>query len=305
MKKRTHIFLLILNTFFIISCAQEKKKNTTNIDDKSTNPKTETFEIALGSTFYMSGDNVNDLYIDATISKGSIKENAQVELVKKSKPSEKATAKIYRIDDKNFQPLKTATAGQKVTLNLKINNDKNLRFSNNGNEYAIVAKGNEVKTIANSNATKGKATITIDGKPWTYEGYKIYHYTKDNGIHKNPANILITFYKANANLKMTGGEERLQVSLFHAPENTKSFTNADMDVAFWTNMYGQETAYAKTLNNNSVSANANITRYEGNTTKATISGNIQSIAKGSMCNGCPNIKIAIDFESLEAELYNN
>lgn len=305
MRKSTLLFLVILNIFFLVSCAQDKKKNDNAEDNKTTMSSKESFEIELGSNFYMVGDAMDDLYIDATVTKNSLKENAEVDLVKKSNPAEKVTAKIYRLDDKNYQPIKLATTGQKVILYLKINNDKNLRFSNNGNEYVLVEKGNEVKAVANQNSSKGKATITIDGKPWKYEGYKIYHYTKDNGVHKNPANILITFYKTNKNIKMTGGEERLQISLFHAPKNSKNFTNEDIDVAFWTNMFGQETAYAKTLNNTSLNANAKITKYEGDSSKATLNGSIQSVAKGSLCNGCPNIKIAIDFENLEAELYNN
>ncbi len=305
MKKSALLFLVILNTFFLASCAQDKKKNTYKVEGKTVETSRASFDISLGSTFYMTGNDLNDLYISVTVNKGTVKENTEVDLVKKSNPSEKVSAIIYRIDDNYNQPIKVAKTGQEVTINLKVKNDKNFRLSNNGNEYSIVSKGQSVATAAVSKLNLGKATITIDGKPWKYEGYKIYHYTKDNGVHKNPANILITFYKTNKNVKMTGGEERLQVSIFHAPKNAKSYTNADMDVAFWTNMYGQETAYAKTLNNTSLNASAKITKYQTDLNKATLSGSILSVAKGSMCNGCPNIKIAIDFENLEAELYNN
>lgn len=88
----------------------------------------------------MTADDVNDLYIDATVKKGTIEENTEVELVKKSNPSDRVSATLYRVDDSSFQSIKKANSGQEVVLYLKIKNDKNFRFSNNGDDYLIVKK---------------------------------------------------------------------------------------------------------------------------------------------------------------------
>ncbi len=303
MKKTTLLFLVILNVFFLASCAQDKKKSTNKVEGKTDESSKASFHICLGSTFYMTGSDLNDLYISVTVNKGTIKENTEVDLVKKSNPSEKVSATIYRIDDNYNQPIKVAKTGQEVTINLKVKNDKNFRFSNNGNEYSIVSKGQSVASAVVSKLNQGIATITIDGKPWEYEGYKIYHYTKDYGVTKNPANILIVFTKPNKNLKNTP-EEVLQISLFKAPKGTKTFAKKEIDVGFNSDMFGEERAYAKTLNAE-YEANAAITKYNLKGDKATISGNLTADGKAFLCPECPNVPIKVEFENLEVELYNN
>ena len=290
-----NIFSLLFICFFI-SCAQEKKKTTVS------NTTNDSFEVTLGPSFYMTGDDFNDLFISATITKGVLKENTVVDLVRKSNPNEKVSATIYRIDDNYNQPMKEAKAGQEVTLNIKVNNDKKFRFSNNGDEYAMVSRGQEVKATSDKVAG-GKATITVDGKPWKYDYYKIYHYTKNYGITKNPANILIVFTKPNKNLKNTP-EEVLQISLFKAPKGPKTFTKKEIDVSFNSDIFGQERAYAKTLNAE-YEANASITKYNLKGNKATISGSIIADGKAFLCPECPNVPIKVEFENLEVELYNN
>lgn len=289
------LFSLLMVCFFL-SCAQEKKKAATS------NATTDSFEITLGPTFYMTADDFNDLFISATVAKGILKENTVVDLVKKSNPSEKVSATIYRIDDQYNQPIKTAKAGQEVTLNIKINNDKKFRFSNNGDEYAMVHQGQQVKATSQKSAS-GKATITIDGKPWTYEYYKVYHYTKDYGVTKNPANILIVFTKPNKNLKNTP-EEVLQISLFKAPKAPKSYAKKEIDVSFNSDMFGEERAYAKTLNAE-YEAKASVSNYQQKGNSAIISGSVTADGKAFLCPKCPNVPIKVDFENLEVELYNN
>lgn len=290
-----NIFSLLFVCFFI-SCAQEKKKAITS------NAAPDSFEITLGPSFYMTADDFNDLFISATITKGVLKENMTVDLVKKSNPNEKVSATIYRIDDNYNQPMKMAKAGQEVTLNIKVNNDKKFRFSNNGDEYAMVSRGQTVQAIS-AKVASGKATITVDGKPWKYSYYKIYHYTKDYGITKNPANILIVFTKPNKNLKNTP-EEVLQISLFKAPKGTKTFAKKEIDVSFNSDIFGQERAYSKTLNAE-YEAKATVTKYNLNGDKAVISGNLTADGKAFLCPECPNVPIKVEFENLEVELYNN
>lgn len=289
------LFSLLIVCFFL-SCAQEKKKAT------SSNSKTDSFEITLGPTFYMTADDYNDLFISATITKGTIKQNTVVDLVKKTNPNEKVSATIYRIDDQYNQQLKSAKAGQEVTLSIKVANDKKFRFSNNGDEYTMVRQGQSVKATSTKMAS-GKATITIDGKPWTYEYYKVYHYTKDYGITKNPANILIVFTKPNKNLKNTP-EEVLQISLFKAPKTTKTFAKKEIDVSFNSDMFGEERAYAKTLNAE-YEAKASISKYQELDNSAIITGSVTADGKAFLCPECPNVPIKVEFENLEVELYDN
>jgi len=281
---------------FLISCAQEKKKTTVS------NTTADSFEITLGPTFYMTAYDFNDLFISATITKGVLKENTVVDLVKKNNPNEKVSATIYRIDDQYNQPMKVAKAGQEVTLNIKVNNDKKFRFSNNGDEYTMVNQGQAVQTTS-SKVAGGMATITVDGKPWVYDYYKIYHYTKDYGVTKNPAHILIVFTKPNKKLKNTP-EEVLQISLFKAPKTQKTFTKKEIDVSFNSDMFGEERAYAKTLNAE-YGANASITKYNLKGNNSIISGSVSADGKAFLCPECPNVPIKIEFENLEVELYNN
>jgi hypothetical protein len=298
---KTFFYLIVMS--ILISCGKEKKEgdadSTTNETQSS---KEESFEVTLSKNFYMTADDVNDLYIDATVNKGTVEENTEVELVKKSNPNERVSATLYRVDDANFQSIKTANSGQEVVLYLKIKNDKNFRFSNNADEYSIVKKGEQVAATT-SESSSGKATVLVDGKVWNYDYYKIYHYTKDYGVTKNPANYLIVFTKANKNLK-NAPEETLQITLFHAPKEAKKFEKADIDLSFTSDLFGEERVYAKTFKAD-LPATASITKYGATETSALISGTISVESKAFLCPKCPNTKITVDFENLEAELYNN
>lgn len=301
MKAILRLFSVFLILLFSFSCAQDKKKEVTKTTQNSISSPA-SFEISLGPSFYMTGDDFNDLFISATITKGTLKENTVVDLVKKSNPNEKVSATIYRIDDKHNQPLKMAKTGQEVTLNIKVVNDKKFRFSNNGDEYAMVSQGQSIQATA-AKVASGKASITVDGKPWKYDYYKIYHYTKDYGITKSPANLLIVFTKPNKKLKNTP-EEVLQITLFNAKSQPRNFPKKDIDVSFNSDMFGKEQAYAKTLNAE-LEAKASIIKYNLNGNKATISGNVTADGKAFLCPECPNVPIKVTFENLEVELYNN
>lgn len=297
------IYLPFLFFVILISCGKEKNGNDDNASTTETlSSAKESFEVTLSKNFYMTADDVNDLYIDATVNKGIIQENTEVELVKKANPNDRVSATLYRVDDSSFQSIKTAKSGQEVVLYLKIKNDKNFRFSNNGDEYSMVIKGAQVAATA-SQTSSGKATVLVDGKLWKYDYYKIYHYTKDFGVTKNPANYLIVFTKANKNLK-NAPEETLQISLFHAPKQAKEFENTDIDLSFTSDLYGEERVYAKTFKAD-LPATAKVIKYSASATSALVSGTISVDAKAFLCPKCPNSKITVDFENLEAELYNN
>ncbi len=302
MKTPLKMFLFAFPISLFLACGNEKKEsNITSTDSEKTNSES-SFEVALEKNFYMTADDVNDLYIDATVKKGTIEENTEVELVKKSNPSDRVSATLYRVDDSCFQSIKKANSGQEVVLYLKIKNDKNFRFSNNGDDYLIVKKGEQVVATA-PKTSSGKATVLVDGKTWKYDYYKIYHYTKDYGVTKNPANFLIVFTKANKNLK-NAPEETLQISLFHAPQKAKKFEASDIDLAFTSDLFGEERAYAKTFKAN-LPATANISDYKASEISAQLSGSISAETKAFLCPKCPNVKIEVTLENLEAELYNN
>jgi hypothetical protein len=261
------------------------------------------FEITLSSTFYMTANDPNDVYINAVVKKGTINTNAKVELVKKSDPSQRVTATLYKITNNSYQPITTAKQGDEIVVFLKINNDKNFRFSNNGNEYTLVNKGSNV-VAETPKSIDGKASILINGKEWKYDHYKVYHYTKDYGITKNPANYLIVFTKSNKKLK-NSPEEVLQISLFHAPQKPKQFSKEDIDISFQSDFFGDERNYAKTFTLD-LPASANVTQYSANASQATISGNVKSELKVFACPECKpkQITITIDFVNLKAEIYN-
>lgn len=303
MKTPFKIYLTFLFFVVLISCGKEKNGNDDNTSTTETQSSAEeSFEVTLSKNFYMTADDVNDLYIDATVNKGIIQENTEVELVKKANPNDRVSATLYRVDDSSFQSIKTAKSGQEVVLYLKIKNDKNFRFSNNGDEYSMVIKGAQGAATA-SQSSSGKATVLVDGKLWKYDYYKIYHYTKDFGVTKNPANYLIVFTKANKNLK-NAPEETLQISLFRAPKQAKEFENTDIDLSFTSDLFGEERVYAKTFKAD-LPATAKVAKYSASTTSALVSGTISVEAKAFLCPKCPNSKITVDFENLEAELYNN
>ena len=74
------------------------------------------FSMTLSKSFYMTGDALDDLYINVTINKGTVTENQEIELVKKSNPAERISGTIYRIDNTSFNRIKTGKAGQEVIL---------------------------------------------------------------------------------------------------------------------------------------------------------------------------------------------
>ena len=291
-------FPLIFTTSYGSDTPKDASETTASQEKTSENGN---FELTLSNMFYMTGAELDDLYINATLNTGSLQENTEIELVQKANPDQRISANIYRIDNTNFQRKKSATAGEDVILYLKVKNDKGFPLSNTGELYALVPKGQTVQTTAT--AATGKATILIDGKEWKYDYYHIYHYTKDYGITKNPANYLITFTKANKNLKNTP-EEVLQISLFHAPQEPKSFAKTDIDVAFNSDLFGTETAYSKPFKSE-LPAAASVDTYQLESNKAKISGACSSDAKAFLCKTCPNIKIQVTFENLEVAIENN
>jgi hypothetical protein len=167
----------------------------------------------------------------------------------------------------------------------------------------LVNKGSNVVAVTPKSLT-GKASILINGKEWKYDYYKVYHYTKDYGITKNPANYLIVFTKANKKLK-NSSEEVLQISLFHAPQKPQQFSKEDIDISFQSDFFGDERNYAKTFKSD-LPASANVTQYSVNTSYATINGSIKSDLKVFACPECKpkQITITIDFVNLQADIYD-
>lgn len=302
MKTKLFLIALAFSFTFMTSCGSDTAKDAsdTNASQEKTS-ENGNFKLTLSNMFYMTGAELDDLYINATLNSGSLQENTEIELVQKANPNQRISANIYRIDDTNFQRKKSATAGEDVILYLKVQNDKGFPLSNTGELYALVPKGQSVSSTAT--VSTSKATILIDGKEWKYDYYHIYHYTKDYGVTKNPANYLITFTKANKNLKNTP-EEVLQISLFHAPQEPKTFAKNDIDVAFNSDLFGTETAYSKPFKSE-LTATASVTSYQIETNKAKISGNFSSETKAFLCKTCPNIKIQVTFENLDVAIDNN
>jgi hypothetical protein len=302
MKTKLFLIALAFPFIFMTSCGSDSPKDASEtIASHEKTSENGNFELTLSNMFYMTGAELDDLYINATLNSGSLQENTEIELVQKANPDQRISANIYRIDDTNFQRKKSATAGEDVILYLKVKNDKGFPLSNTGELYDLVPKGQSVQSTAT--AATGKATILIDGKEWKYDYYHIYHYTKDYGITKNPANYLITFTKANKNLKNTP-EEVLQISLFHAPQEPKSFAKTDIDVAFNSDLFGTETAYSKPFKSE-LPASASVDTYQLESNKAKISGTCSSDAKAFLCKTCPNIKIQVTFENMEVAIDNN
>lgn len=292
------LFWLFFLGIVFTSCAQDKKKATTvsNAAVASSN-----FEVSLSKSFYMTGDAMEDLYINVTVNSGVIIPNTPIEIVKKENSSEKISGVLYKIEDKNYKAIQQAKAGQEVTVFLKLKNDKGFSLGYTGDQYLLVKKG-QTPTKTEASKQKGMATVLVDGKPWKYDYYKVYHYTKDNGVTKNPANYLIVFTKKNKNLK-NSPEEVLQISLFHAPQSPKQFHAKDIDFAFTTDMFGEERIYAKTFQANQ-NASASISAYTNTTTTAVISGNVKADTKAFLCSSCAMVKITVDFKDLEATIYN-
>lgn len=302
MKTRRLLHLCVCCCLVLSSCGQEKKKEpktATGISETAVT-KPDDFDATLDKSFYMTGDVMDDLYINVTMNKGELKTGTQVEIAKKTNPSEKIQATVYKIETRKFQKIETAKAGQEVVLFLKVKNDKNFSLGYTGDLYTLSAKG--MTPPGNTTAATKPAKITIDGKDWNYENVKVYHYTRDDGkgITKSPANIMITFTKPNKSVKITGGEERLQINIYTPSQTAGNYPKNKLDVAF----YGVESGKEITLINNkapNLDAAAAITVYQSGTAPK-ISGKISSVTKQSFCSNCTNKKIEVSFENLPIEI---
>lgn len=209
------------------------------------------FSMTLSKSFYMTGDALDDLFINVTIDKGTLQENQSVEIVKKNNPSEKISAIIYKIEDKNYKKLKSANSGQDVIIYLKIKNDKNFVLGYTGELYTIVKKGQASNTVNNTaiyntkeNVGKGNAKILINGIEWKYINTKGYFYTKNNGITKGPANILIFFTKPSTILK-SPAEERVQINIYTEARTPKTYTKDKLEITVRTAESGKEKVYSR------------------------------------------------------------
>lgn len=295
------LFIATTIALIIQSCGQNAKQANTAATSAVQTTSADDFEVTLDKSFYMSGTEINDLYINATITSGTVKENTDIEIVKKSNPDERITGTIYRVDDINFKTIHSASAGSQAVLYFKVNNDKKFPLSYTGDEYYLVKKG---KAIAQqtSQKTNGKAEILVDGKAWSYDYYKICQYTKNNGVRKSPASMLITFTKKNERLKNTP-EELLEIIIFTDAKNAQTYSKDKLEITFNSEFDGQEKNYYrnKTFTEN---ANASISKYEENNGKAKVSGKYVSELREFTCSTCPKKKIEITFEDLDAELYD-
>lgn len=294
------LFLCLVLGVLFTACAQDKKKKTISPTPVSLSSEGD-FEITLSKSFYMTGDKMDDLYIQATVNKGILVANTPIEIVKKDNPSEKISGTIYRLDDAQYQPVKKASAGETVTLYLKVSNDKGFALGYTGDLYTIVKKGQ--KSTASPSVSKAKVVVMVNGKAWKYDYYHVYHYTKDFGITKNPANYLIVFTKKNKNLK-NAPEEVLQISLFHAPKAIKTFEKGDIDLSFTSDMFGEERVYSKTFKAEEA-ASAVISEYTVENGKTFISGDVKTICKQFLCGSCTKIPIEISFTKLAVTVDNN
>lgn len=296
------LFLCLVLGVLFTACAQDKKKKASNpVSTPISLSNGNDFEITLSKSFYMTGDKMDDLYIQATVNKGVLTANTPIEIVKKASPSEKISGTIYRLDDAQYQHIKKASAGETVTLYLKVSNDKGFALGYTGDLYTIVKKGQ--KSTASPSFSDAKAIVMVDGKAWKYDYYHVYHYTKDFGITKNPANYLIVFTKKNKNLK-NAPEEVLQISLFHAPKVIKTFGKGDIDLSFTSDMFGEERVYSKTFKADEA-ASAAISEYTVENGKTFISGDVKTICKQFLCGSCPKIPIEISFTKLSVTVENN
>jgi len=285
-----------LTTAFLYSYKANTKSRNTTVADES-------FEISIVGTFYMTADNPNDLYVTALVKKGIIKPNIKVDIVKNEDPNKRVSANLYKLCSIDYKPINSAKTGEEVIIYLKINNDKNFIFSNNGKEYTLVNPGASL-TAAASKPIAGKVTITLDGKPWKYDYFKVRHYTKDFGVTKNKSMYLFTFTKKNNRLK-TAPEEVLNITLFDAPQKIKNFSKQEIDISFISDLFGEERNYGKAIGKD-LPASAVINQYSQKGLMSIISGKITSDIAPFACKDCkPNIvKISVDFENIEAEIYD-
>jgi hypothetical protein len=293
----------LFSSIALSSCGQAKT------DKKDQKSKTETssnanFDLTLDKSFYMTGDAMDDLYISVTINSGEIKTGSEVEIAKKDNPTEKILANVYKIETRKYQKLDAAKAGQEAVLFLKVKNDKGFSLGYTGDLYTLSPKG-KTPIVQNTSAAKSNSIIKINGQQWTYENVKVYHYTRDDGkgVTKGPANIMITFTKRNKNVTMTGGEERLQINIYTSDQKPGSYPKSKLDVAFFGFQNGKEVTL---VNNKSplLEAGAEITAYNNSGKGFILSGRVNSVTKHTLCNGCPNQKVEVNFDKLPVEVYN-
>lgn len=297
--------LLLFISIAVSSCGQSKKSEPeSKVATGKAVATTNNFDVTLDKSFYMTGEAMDDLYINATVNSGEIKSGSEVEITKKANPTEKITATVYKIETRKYQKMESAKAGQEAVLFLKVKNDKNFSLGYTGDLYTLNPKG-KTPTAANISTTKNTAQITINGRSWSYDNVKVYHYTRNdgNGVTKSPANIMITFTKANKNVTMTGGEERLQINIYTPEQKTGSFPKSKLDVAFFGFQDGKEVTL---VNNKSpeLAASADITAYEKSGNQVKISGKVSSVTKHTLCNGCANQQVEASFENLPVEVYD-
>ena len=258
------------------------------------------FELTLDPTFYMAGDDLNDLYIGATITQGTLKVNTTVDIVKVAQPAEKVQAQLYNIEDKAYQSLPEAKAGDKVLIFLKVNNDKKFPLGHNAKEYRIVAAGTAV--AAQTSSSKAKFSIKLNGQERPYNYHKVYHYTKAYGVTKSPPSLLITFTNPAQGLKNTP-EELVELHILTGANMVKSYPAQALECTFngWVN--GQEITYSRNKTFTEP-ATCTITTYQSIAGKTYISGTFTCTAKHYLCSTCPKANIEISFENLEVELYD-
>ncbi len=302
--KHSTLFIAALCILFS-SCGQTAgKKNNAKPEASKTETAPVKLDITLDKAFYMTGDAMDDLYITVTVNSGELKPNTEVEILKKNNPAEKIEAVIYRVDDTHFKQKNAAKAGEEAIIYLKVKNDKNFSLGYNGDEYLVSGKGQTPVTDPVLTVNAANAKIMINGAEWKYEKVKVYHYTKDDlkGVTKGPANIMITFTRPNKNVKITGGEERLQINIYTPLQQAADYPKNKLDVAWSGWLNGKEI----TLVNNKepdLDASAIISAYSGGN-KPVISGKVLSVAKQTLCGGCGNKKIEVSFENLPVEIYN-
>lgn len=290
------ISYLIIGLLFVFACSngQENKDQLaiTGADESSD------FEIELSKAFYMTGDDMSDLYISSKVVSGAVRANTEIELLKKSNPSEKISGKIYRLDTPDFKTIDEAGAGKEVILYIRFQNDKKFALGYNGDEYILVKKGAkapkaEPKAMAN-------VEIKIDGVPWTPTYVKTYHYTKPFGVTKAPANIL--FYCTKPNDKMKNSkEEVVQVVFYTGNQDAHGLTKENLEFTFMGMVNGKEVAYE---NNKNYEASAEITSYVQKNGQWFFSGKGRSLAKEFLCKDCPLRSIEVQFTDIPIEIYD-
>lgn len=296
MKSSLSFFIGLVSCVFV-SCGGNEKKNATEATAIETQPS---FDLTLSKSFYMTGDSTDDLYIDVEVNSGELLPNTAIEIVKKNNPNERISGVVYKVQSRDFKDIPSAKSGDEVVAFLRVKNDKGFALGYNGDEYTIVTKGSKVAATAATG--EGMAHITVDGKEWKNTYASGYHYVKDNGVTKGPANIMLTFTKPNKNLKNTP-EEVLQVNLYTASKSAIKLNSDKIDVSFSAEWNGKEKAFSHTKASN-LPATAEITTYREENGKAYLSGKVSAKASEFTCGTCPKVQFEITFENIPTEIYN-